>query len=300
VAVEIARQPAAAEVTLPTATNTPWRRFRRSPLSMLGLVLCVFLALVALIGPLIAPMNPYFQFQNGITLEGAPLPPGPHFLLGTDPLGRDVLSRLLYGTRVSLGVAVLANVISIAIATTLGTLAGYFGGWVDTLIMRTTDTLQSIPVLLFAGFLAVVFRPSVTIIVLIIAFVAWYYPARAIRGEILSIRRRDFIDAARATGAGSARIMFRHVLPQVSGLLAVYGTLNVSYTILFTASLSFIGIGIQPPTPDWGNMIAQGADYITAAPWLMLFPGIALGLAVLAFNLLGDGLRDAFDPRARD
>jgi len=279
--------------------HTPWQRFRRSPLAMTGLVLCGLLILVAAFGPFLAPHNPYTQFQNGLTLEGAPVPPGKLFPLGTDPNGRDVLSRLLYGTRVSLGIAIFANLISIAIATVLGSLAGYFGGVVDTLVMRLTDVLQSVPVLLLAGFAATVFRPSITIIILIIAFVAWYYPARVIRGEVLALRHRDFVQSARAMGASNGRILLKHVVPQVSGLIAVYATLNFSYTILFTSALSFIGIGVQPPTPDWGNMIAQGSEYMTAAPWLMIFPGIALGLAVLGFNLLGDGLRDAYDPRSR-
>jgi peptide/nickel transport system permease protein len=283
----------------PPRAMTPWRRFSHSPLAMLGLGICAFLVLLAIVGPWLAPYSPYTQYANGLTLQGAPLPPDRIFPLGTDPNGRDVLSRLLYGTRVSLGIAIFSNVISILIAALLGSLAGYFGGVVDTLVMRLTDVLQSVPVLLLAGFAATVFRPSITIIVLIIAFVAWYYPARVIRGEVLSLRHRDFVQAARAIGASHTRILFRHVIPQVFGLVAVYATLNFSYTILFTSTLSFIGIGVQPPTPDWGNMIAQGAEYLTAAPWLMIFPGIALGLAVLGFNLLGDGLRDAYDPRSR-
>ncbi|WP_019587704.1 ABC transporter permease [Deinococcus apachensis] len=280
------------------ATQAFWRRFRRHPGGVLGLVITAVLLLICIFAPWLTGHDPSVQYPNGLSDMGSPLPPTHNFWFGTDALGRDVYSRLVYGTRTSMLIAVLANLIATTVALTLGTIAGYFGGLVDTLIMRLTDILISFPVLLLAAFLAAVLRPGIGVIVSVIGGVSWFYLARIIRAELLSIRHREYIDAARALGASDARILFRHAIPQVLGQVLVYGTLNFSTTVLFVAALSYVGIGVQPPTPDWGNMIADGSQYLTVSPWLVIFPGVFLGLSVLSFNLLGDGLRDALDPKS--
>ncbi len=285
-------------VTPDRASQAFWRRFRRQPGAILGLVITLLLLVICVFAPLLAPHDPAVQYPNGLSDLGAPLPPTHNFWFGTDALGRDVYSRLIFGTRTSLFIAVLANVIATSVALVLGTIAGYFGGLVDTLIMRLTDVLISFPVLLLAAFLAAVLRPGIGVIIAVIGGVSWFYLARVIRAELLSIRHREYIDAALALGASDARIVFRHAVPQVLGQVLVYSTLNFSTTVLFVAALSYVGIGVQPPTPDWGNMIADGSQYLTVSPWLVIFPGVFLGLSVLSFNLLGDGLRDALDPKS--
>ncbi len=285
------------DVHIETPARAAWRRFRRNRLGMAGLTLSLLIVLLAVLAPLLTTHDPSTQFPDGLSDFGGPLPPSATFWFGTDNLGRDLYSRILIGTRTSMFIAVAANVISVSIALLFGTVAGYAGGAVDTVLMRFTDILISFPVLLLAGFLAVVLRPGVTVVVVVIGFSSWFYLARIVRGEVLSIKRREYIEAARALGVPSARVVTRHVLPQILGQALVYGTLNFSTTVLFAAALSYLGIGVQPPTPDWGNMIAEGAQYITVMPWLVVFPGIFLGLSVLGFNLLGDGLRDALDPK---
>ena len=279
------------------ASSALWRRFRRQPGAVLGLSITALLVVICVFAPWLSAHDPVTQYPNGLSDLGAPLPPGHGFLFGTDALGRDLYARLIFGTRTSLTIAVLSNLIATAVALLLGTLAGYFGGLTDTLIMRLTDVLISFPVLLLAAFLAAVLRPGIGVIVGVIGGVSWFYLARIIRAELLSVRQREYIEAARALGASDARIIFRHALPQILGLVLVYSTLNFSTTVLFVAALSYVGIGVQPPTPDWGNMIADGSQYLTVSPWLVIFPGVFLGLSVLAFNLLGDGLQGALDPR---
>jgi peptide/nickel transport system permease protein len=277
--------------------RTFWSNMRRSRLGMTGLALAFLLIGMAIAAPWLSTNDPNMQYPDGLSELGGPLPPSARFWFGTDNLGRDLYSRLVYGTRTSLYVAIVANVISVAIAFVLGTIAGYVGGLTDSLIMRLTDIMISFPVLLLAGFLAVVLQPGVGVVIFVIGFTSWFYLARIIRGEVLSVKRRDFVEAARALGASELRVMLRHVVPQILGQVLVYGTLNFSTTILFAAALSYLGIGVQPPTSDWGNMIAEGSQYITIMPWLVIFPGVFLGISVLGFNLLGDGLRDALDPR---
>ena len=284
-------------VRIDTPTQAAFRRFRRNRLGMTGLSLSTLVVLIAIFAPVLATRNPNTQFAEGLSAMGGPLPPSTSFWFGTDNLGRDLYSRILYGTRTSMFVAITANVISIAIALVFGTIAGYAGGAVDTILMRITDILISFPVLLLAGFLAVVLKPGITVVVVVIGFSSWFYLARIVRAEVLSVKQREYIEAARALGAHSGRIVRSHVLPQILGQALVYGTLNFSTTVLFAAALSYLGIGVQPPTPDWGNMIAEGAQYLTVMPWLVIFPGIFLGISVLGFNLLGDGLRDALDPK---
>lgn len=276
-----------------------WRRYCSSRLAILGLVLALLVLLTAALAPVLAPYNPTMQFANGLSANGGPMPPGAQFRLGTDSLGRDLFSRLVWGALTSLEIAIFSNLIAAVIGVAIGAGAGYLGGWADMLLMRLTDLLMSIPAMLLAAFLAAVFRPSILIIIVIVGFVNWFYLARIVRAEVMALSHREFVDAVRAIGASTQRIVVRHILPQLWGLVTVYSTLNVATTVLFVAALSYVGIGVQPPTPDWGNMIADGSSYLQVAPWLVVFPGIALGISVLGFNLLGDGLRDALDPRQR-
>lgn len=276
-----------------------WRRYQSSYLALVGLALTALVLGVAILAPFLAPHDPATQFPSGLSAEGGPKPPSALFWLGTDALGRDLLSRLVWGARTSMEIAVLANLIAAAIGVAVGAGAGYTGGRIDMVLMRLTDLLMAIPAMLLAAFLAAVFQPSISIIVIIVGFVNWFYLARIVRAEVMAQREREFVEAARAIGLSTPRILVRHILPQVWGLVIVYSTLNVATTVLFVASLSYVGIGVQQPTPDWGNMIADGASYLSVAPWMVLFPGIALGISVLGFNLLGDGLRDVLDPRQR-
>ena len=280
-----------------TLRGAAWRRFRRNRYGVAGAILAGFVILIAVLAPVLSTHSPTKQYPSGVSEIGAPLAPNATFLLGTDNLGRDVYSRILYGSRVSLFISLAANLLSLTVAMTLGTIAGYAGGLTDTLIMRLTDILMSFPVLLLAGFLAVVMRPGVWVVILVMGLTSWFYLARVVRGEVLSVRQREHVQAARALGGSEFRIVSKHVLPEIMGQVLVFGTLNFSTTIVFVAALSYIGIGVQPPTPDWGNMIAEGASYLTTAPWLVLAPGCFLAVSVLGFNLLGDGLRDALDPK---
>lgn len=274
-----------------------WHSLVSRPSGIAGLAITFVLVAVAALAPVIAPHSPYFQFPNGLAPDGAPVGPSAHFLLGTDALGRDLLSRLLYGTRNTLVVAVAANVIAAVIGVAFGSVAGYFGRWVDVALMRLTEVLLAIPAILLAGFLAVVTHPSELSLILIIGLVNWFYIARIVRGEVLSVRGREFVGAALTAGARHRRVILRHVLPQLWSLIMVYMTLQFSTTAMFVASMSFVGIGIQPPTPSLGNIISDGSQYLTSVPRLAIAPGIVLGVLVLGFNLLGDALRDALAVR---
>lgn len=286
-----------ADAGAPSALRV-WRRLRRRPLGVLGLAITLAFVAVALLAPVLAPHSPYYQFPNGLAPDGAPLGPSAAFPLGTDELGRDLLSRLLWGTRNTLAIALLANLLATAVGTLFGGLAGYYGGWVDAVLMRVTEVLLAVPTVLLAAFLALVMRPSPLTLILIIGAVNWFYLARIVRAEVLAVKGLEFVEAARAMGATHARTLWRHVMRQVWGTAVVYMTLEFSTTATFTASLGFIGIGVQPPAPSWGNMIAAGSQYLTSAPRLMIVPGATLGLSVLGFNLLGDALRDAMEMRA--
>jgi peptide/nickel transport system permease protein len=273
------------------------RRLLSSKSSMLGLMIFVLMILVAVLAPLIAHYDPTTQFRDGLHADGSPVGPSAKFWLGTDDLGRDLYSRLVYGARTSMEVAILANIVSTIIGVAVGAVAGYFGGVVDMALMRFTDVMMSFPIILFAAFLAVVFRPGMTVLIFIIGFVSWFYLARIVRGEILSVKNREYVEAAQSIGVGRSVILVRHLLPQVYGQIIVYVTLGFSTTVLYEAVLSFLGVGIQPPTASWGNLIAGGDEYLTTAPWIAIFPGVAVAITVLGLNLLGDGLRDALDPR---
>jgi peptide/nickel transport system permease protein len=282
--------------------RSAWRRLRRDRLALAGGALVLAFIAMAVAAPHLAPYDPNQRFLTGISDQGAPLAPGtPGFLLGTDPNGRDLLSRLIWGARVSLTIGILANALAVGVGVTLGAVAGYYGGLVGALIMRFTDVMLAFPVLLLGVALVAILTPGVPVIVAVIGLVSWTSMARIIHGQVLSLRERDFVEAARAAGVGGGRILRRHILPHLVSPIVVYSSLGVATAVLFEASLSYLGIGVQPPDPSWGQMVAAGSVNQGpggfAYPWLLLFPGAAVFLTVLAFNLLGDGLRDALDPR---
>lgn len=269
------------------------REVATRPAGIAGVVLTVVVVLAAVLAPAIAPHSPDFQFADGLRVDGSPLGPSSRFFLGADALGRDEFSRLLFGVRNTLAVAFAANLMAAVIGVGVGCVAGYFGGWLDAILMRLTEVLLAVPAILLAAFLALVTKPSLLSLTLIIGAVSWFYLARIVRAEVLSIRPREYVSAAVLFGSKHPRIIFGHVLPQVWSLVIVYMTLEFSTTATFVAAMSFVGVGIQPPTPSLGNMIADGSQYLESVPRLAIVPGIALGLLVLGFNLLGDSLHDA-------
>lgn len=286
----------------PPGVRDGLRRAGRSLLrdvpALISVAVLVLLVLAALLAPLLAPHDPMRTYAEGLSARGAPVPPGGGFPLGTDPNGRDVLSRLLYGARVSLTIGVVANGLATVVGVAAGVTAGYFGGLVDTVISRITDMVMSFPILLFCVALISVTGPSQRNVVLVIALVYWTYLARVIRGMVLSLREREFVTATRTLGVGDVRIMVRHILPHLVPAIIVYATLGVASSILIESSLSFIGVGVPVPEASWGQMIDDGRRYYEVAPWLLFAPGLCLIATVLAFNLAGDWLRDLLDPTA--
>jgi len=273
-----------------------WARLLRRPLAVAGLVVIVVTVLAAVLAPWITPYPPDQQFFDGLTIEGAPLPPNGQYLFGTDLLGRDLLSRLVFGAQTSLLIGVVANGIAVLIGATIGILAGYFRGFIGAVLMRFTDLMMAFPALLLAIVLAATFKPSLWIVALVIAMVNWVQIARVIFTETRSLAERDFVVAERSLGAGSGRILTRHILPHLVPTLLVYSTLGISTTVLLEATLSYLGVGVQPPTPSWGNIIFENQTYFSSAPWLVFIPGVAIIVLALAFNLVGDALRDVLDP----
>ncbi|WP_119460972.1 ABC transporter permease [Rhodospirillaceae bacterium SYSU D60014] len=279
--------------------SAAWKRFRRDRLALVGLAVILVMVGAAVLAPVIAPYDPSEQFFDGLTLEGAPNPPGGKFLLGTDLLGRDLFSRLLYGARTSLIIGVVANGAAVILGTLLGVVAGYVQGWLGAAIMRFTDLMMAFPALLLAIALAAIFTPSLWIVAMVIALVNWVQIARVVYTETTGLAAREYIEAARALGAGSGRILALHILPHLVPTILVYATLGIATTVLLEATLSFLGIGVRPPTPSWGGIIFESQSYFLSAPWLVFFPGLAIMLLALAFNLVGDALRDVLDPTQR-
>jgi len=271
----------------------------RDPVAAFGLAVIVVMVAAALAAPWLAPFPPGEQFFDGLTIEGAPMPPGEPYLLGTDLLGRDLLSRLIWGARTSLIIGVVANGVAVLLGTTLGLLAGYFRGWLGAAIMRFTDLMMAFPALLLAIVLAAIFSPSLWIVALVIAMVNWVQIARVIYTQTTAIMEREFIEASLAVGVGPVRLLTRHVVPHLFPTMIVWGTLGIATTVLLEATLSFLGVGVRPPTPSWGNIIFENQTWFTTAPWLVFFPGAAILLLALSFNLVGDALRDALDPTQR-
>ena len=284
-------------ISVPVApTPGVFRRLLKRKLAVFGLIVIALIVFAAVFAPWIVPYNPDEQFFEGLTLEGAPLAPTAQFWFGTDLVGRDLLSRIIYGARTSLIIGVIANGVSVLIGSAVGITAGYFKGWVSTVLMRFTDLMMAFPALLLAICLAAVFQPSLWIVAMVIALVNWVQTARVIYTETSSLAEREFIDAERTIGASAPRILFRHILPHLLPTIIVWGTLGISTTVLLEATLSFLGIGVQPPTASWGNIIFENQTYFTSAPWLVFIPGFAIILLALAFNLVGDALRDILDP----
>ncbi len=277
-----------------------WRRFRRQRLSLVAAVVLILLGVLALTAPIIAPYDPTEQFRReGLTAVGGPLPPNARFWLGTDGLGRDLLSRLLWGGRISLTIGVTATAIVMATALVVGGAAGFAGAKTDFLLMRLVDLMISVPQLFVMLLLVVVLQPGVWVVVLVVSLFGWPYPARVFRSQILSLKEADFVMAARSLGVPERRIFLRHVLPHLLPLVTVYFALSMPGVIFAEASLSFLGLGVPPPTPSWGSMIQDGLDYYRVAPWLVLYPGLAITLTVVSFNLVASGLREAMDPAQR-
>ncbi|HEY2947998.1 MAG TPA: ABC transporter permease [Micromonosporaceae bacterium] len=277
-----------------------WARLRRDRVAMASAVTITVLICVALGAPLIAHLvghDPYTQYrETGLTPDGLPIGPNREFLLGTDNLGRDLLVRIVYGTRISLLVGVVSTMLAVAAGVVVGLAAGYFRGAIDTFLARFMDVVLSFPFLLFAIALVSIVGPSLTVSIFVIAFFSWAAVGRIVRGQALSIREKEYVEAARSLGAGDLRIMFVEVLPNLMAPVIVYATLLIPTAIVFESTLSFLGLGVVPPTPTWGNMLADSLQFYQVAWWYLLFPGLALLATTLAFNLLGDSVRDALDP----
>jgi peptide/nickel transport system permease protein len=271
------------------------RRLLHSPQGVVGGVILILLVAMALAAPVVAPYDPL-----EMSVVDQFKPPSTENFFGTDEFGRDVFSRVIYGAQVSLRVGLLATLIAVGGGTVLGLTSGYFGRWVDSAGQKIMDTLLAFPGLLLALAIIAVLGPGLRNVLIALGIGGMPYYARLVRGQVLSIKEREFIEAAKVAGARHPRIMFRHILPNTVSPLIVVGSLDLGWNILAAASLSFIGLGAQPPTPEWGFMLSGGRDFMRDQWWISTFPGIAIVLAVLSFNLLGDGLRDAFDPQSRD
>jgi peptide/nickel transport system permease protein len=276
-----------------TPAQLAWMRFKRSKLALLGVVMLAVIVLLAALAPWIAPHG-----QNEIDLFSIKAPPSREHLLGTDALGRDVLSRLLYGGRMSLAIGVAAAVICSAVGILFGAISGYYGGWVDGAIMRYVDLMLAFPSIFLLLIVSAMFEGiSVWGVILFLGLFSWMWLTRIVRAEFLSLKRRDFVEAARSIGTPDRQIILRHLLPNVIGAIVVSFTLDVALFMLAEAGLSFLGFGVPPGIPTWGNMLSESRTDYLADPLLAILPGLALTLCVLAFNFVGDGLRDAFDPK---
>ena len=267
----------------------------RNPLALAGLFTVGALFLVALLAPLLTPYDP-----DAIDASLILAPPSAEHIFGTDELGRDVASRMIYGARISLAVGFVAVGISVVIGCIIGALAGYYGSWVDALAMRFTDIMLCFPTFFLILAVIAFLQPSIWNIMIVIGVTSWMGVARLVRAEFLSLKEREFVLAARAQGIGDGRIIFRHILPNAMAPVYVSAILGVAGAVLLESGLSFLGLGVQPPTPSWGNILTAGKDNIEIAWWLSVFPGIAILVTVLAYNLLGEGIRDALDPRLRE
>ena len=304
-------QPVIAEEEFAVSKNTVWKRFMRHRLAMAGSVVLILMVLIAVFAKQIAPFDP--NAIDNVNWQGTPLPPtfvdaklAAHHFLGTDEVGRDLFSRLMFGARISLTVGVTATLMEIVIGTLLGAISGYYGGWVDFIIMRVTDVFLSIPLLPLLLVLTAIVAESSSkaslsfgVIVIIIGALSWPPVARLVRAQFLSLREREYTEAARALGNNDARIIFRHLLPNAMAPIIVQATLDVANVIILESTLSFLGFGIQPPTASWGNMLSNAISTLQSAWWAAVFPGLCILLTVLSINYMGDGLRDALDPNTR-
>jgi peptide/nickel transport system permease protein len=268
------------------------KRFSRNRLSVMGAMIVLSLITVSLLAPFIAPYDP-----TAIDVYNVLSPPGKTHLLGTDELGRDLLSRIIWGSRVSLKVGFVAVGIAIMIGIVIGSIAGFYGGRIDAVLMRFVDIMLAFPTFFLILAVIAILEPSIFTIMAVIGITSWMDVARLVRAEFLTLKERDYVDAARAIGVSNRRLMFRHILPNALSPVFVSATFGVAGAILIESGLSFLGLGVQPPDPSWGNILTAGKDNIEVAWWLSLYPGLAILITVLSYNLVGEGLRDALDPR---
>lgn len=292
---------AGRDVVARSPTQLAFARLRRQRVAVASLVVIVLMVVLALVAPLIAHLTGHAVHQQyrdtGLTEFGLPVGPRAEFWLGTDQIGRDLLVRLAYGARISLLVGAVSTIAAVGFGTAIGLMAGFLGGWVDRILSWFIDTTLSLPFLLFAISLVSLVGPGLGITIVVIVLFSWCPIARVVRGQVLALREREFVEAARSIGAGPGRIMVVDVLPNLVVPLVVYGTLLIPQAVVFEATLSFLGLGVVPPTATWGAMLAEGAQLYRVAWWMVVFPAFAVLALTLAFNLLGDALRDAFDPR---
>jgi peptide/nickel transport system permease protein len=300
----------AAEIAARSPLELFWRRLRRDKVALVALGIVLAMVFVAIIGPLIVKVfglpDPNTQNTNLLDDFGSPTGPSGAHPFGVDERGRDVLSRVIYGTRVSLEVAFISTALIVLLGVTIGMVAGYYRGWVDTALGRTMDLMLAFPVLVLAvgigvacvqGCLGGALQPGLTVVIFVITLTSWPYMARIIRGQVLSLREREFVEASRSLGASDLRIIFREILPNLVAPIIVYSTILIPQNILYEAALSFLGVGVDPSKPSWGAMISDAVSVFQDAWWFMTFPGLALLITVLAFNIVGDGLQDALNPR---
>lgn len=275
-----------------------WRSLRRDPRGIIGLAIVVAGILIALLAPILAPAEPTSQDMRAVLQGPSWLSGGsPGHLLGTDQVGRDVLSRIIFGSRISLSIGLLAVAISAPLGVLIGAVAGYYGGWLEDLVMRIADAQLAIPFILLAIALVAVLGQSLLNVILVLGLSSWVIYARVVRAEVLSLKRQEFIEAARVIGVSNTRILVRHLLPNTLVPVTVIATFAVAHMILVEASLSFLGLGVPPPAATWGGMVGDSRQYLTSAWWLPVFPGLAITITVLGINFLGDWLRDCLDPR---
>jgi peptide/nickel transport system permease protein len=278
-----------------------WQRLRHDKMAVAAMITIVLVALCAILAPVFSAIvghGPNAVYPNiGLASDGDPLGPSKTFLLGTDELGRDLFVRIMYGTQISLFVGIVTTLIGTFCGVTVGLVAGYFGGWVDAILARIVDTVLAFPYIVLALALAVVFGPSLPIVIGIISFFSWAAIARVVRGQALSLKEKEYIEAAKSLGAGPWRIMFIDIFPNLLAPVLVLATLSIPAAIVFEATLDYLGLGVQPPTASWGNILAGAQSYYPVAWWYLVFPALALVITTVAFNLLGDGVRDAMDPR---
>ncbi|TDX59038.1 ABC transporter permease [Orenia marismortui] len=279
-----------------------WRRLKKNKMAMIGLVITVTLMLLALLAPVIAPHDPYYSpvMEDGkveLSMQG----PSLEYPFGTDKLGRDIFSRIIYGARISLTVGFITQIIALIIGIALGAVAGYYGGLVDDIVSYLINVFLAFPFMLFAIAIMAVFQdPGVEKIFVALGLISWPGLARIVRGQVMSLKEEEYVEAAKSLGANDFRIIMKHVIPNTLAPIIVTITLGVASAILAEAGLSFLGIGIQPPIPSWGLMLSTGKEYLRSEPRMMIFPGLAIAITVLGFNLFGDGLRDALDPKMKD
>lgn len=276
-------------------TNRAWRRFLANKIAVIGALVIIGMILVALFAPVLAPYDPVEPFRG---MRGV----GPSWdhPMGFDGNGRDLLSRIIYGSRIALTVGIASSLIAVVIGVAVGAAAGYFGGWVDEALSLLIDTLMAFPLIALLIVLAAVIGPSLVTTIIVIGATVWARYARVVRAEVMSLRQRDYITAARALGGGDNRIIWKHVVPNVLGSVIVLASLQIGSIIILESALSFLGLGVRPPTPTWGGILADGRAFILRYPHIAIFPGVMIVITVLAFNFIGDGLRDALDPYERD